>query len=63
MARYQYFYDVKKRIDRFMMDRFIMNGLLLNKGYLIFQQHTSWKINTLMIDFYVSGEQQPMPRG
>ncbi|MCJ8269050.1 MAG: Fic family protein [Psychrosphaera sp.] len=57
MARCQFFYDVNKRMGRFMM-----NGLLLSKGYpainLPFTRRQEF--NELMLAFYASGEQQPM---
>lgn len=57
MARNQYFYDVNKRMGRFMM-----NGLLLNAGYpaINLPAKRQLEFNTLMMDFYDSGEEQPM---
>lgn len=51
MSRNQFFYDVNKRKGRFMM-----NGLLLSKGYpainVPFKRQKEF--NSLMIDFYES---------
>jgi len=57
MARTQFFYDVNKR-----MGRFIMNGLLLDKGYPAINLPASRQLefNKLMLDFYPSGEVVPM---
>ncbi|MEE4243353.1 MAG: Fic family protein [Desulfopila sp.] len=57
MARHQFFYDVNKRMGRFMM-----NGLLLSEGYPAINLPAARQLefNTLMIDFYSSGEQQQM---
>ncbi len=57
MARNQFFYDVNKRMGRFMM-----NGLLLNKGFpaINLPAKRQLEFNTLMIDFYEAGNQQPM---
>lgn len=57
MARCQFFYDVNKR-----MGRFIMNGLLLDAGYpsINLPAKRQLEFNQLMIDFYGSGDQTPM---
>jgi Fic family protein len=57
MARNQYFYDINKRCGRFMM-----NGILLNAGFPILNVKARDKLtfNTLMLDFYESGEMSPM---
>ena len=57
MARWQFFYDVNKR-----MGRFVMNGLLLSHGYpgINLPAKRKLEFNQLMLDFYETGEQQPM---
>lgn len=57
MARCQFFYDVNKR-----MGRFIMNGLLLNCGYpaINLPAKRQLEFNQLMLDFYETGNQKPM---
>ena len=57
MARNQYFYDVNKR-----MGRFIMNGILLNKGYPAINLPASRQLefNQLMLNFYDSNNKKPM---
>ena len=57
MARDQFFYDVNKR-----MGRFVMNGLLLNSGYpaINLPAKRQLEFNRLMLQYYESGEQQPM---
>ena len=57
MARYQFFYDVNKR-----MGRFIMNGLLLNYGYpaINLPAKRQLEFNQLMLDFYETDNQKPM---
>ncbi|MET4027652.1 Fic family protein [Marinobacter sp. MBR-99] len=57
MARCQFFYDVNKR-----MGRFIMNGHLLNNGYPAINIPASRQLefNELMLDFYESGDQKAM---
>jgi len=57
MARAQFFYDVNKRMGRFMM-----NGILLNAGFPAINLQAKMKLefNRLMLDFYDSGNQQPM---
>lgn len=57
MARSQFFYDVNKRMGRFMM-----NGLLLNAGFppINLPAKRQLEFNRIMLAFYESGEQQPM---
>jgi len=57
MARSQFFYDVNKR-----MGRFIMNGLLLDNGYpaINLPAKRQLEFNQLMLNFYDSGDQKPM---
>jgi Fic family protein len=57
MARYQFFYDVNKR-----MGRFIMNGLLLNCGYpaINLPVKRQLEFNQLMLPFYETGDQKQM---
>jgi len=57
MARCQFFYDVNKR-----MGRFIMNGLLLSCGYpaINLPAKRQLEFNQLMLDFYQTGNQKPM---
>lgn len=57
MARVQFFYDVNKRMGRFMM-----NGILLNAGFPAINLPARKKLefNRLMLKFYSSGDQQPM---
>lgn len=57
MARTQFFYDVNKRMGRFMM-----NGELLNAGYPAINLPAKRKLefNELMLDFYASGDEAPM---
>lgn len=57
MARRQFFYDVNKRMGRFMM-----NGLLLSRGCPAINLPYARRLefNQLMLTFYTSGEQQPM---
>ncbi len=57
MAKTQFFYDVNKR-----MGRFIMNGLLLNAGYpaINLPAKRQLEFNQLMLEFYATGEQKPM---
>ena len=59
MARCQFFYDVNKRMGRFMM-----NGHLLNNGYPAINIPASRQLefNELMLEFYESGDQQEMNR-
>ena len=57
MARNQFFYDVNKR-----MGRFLMNGILLDAGYpaINLPAKRQLEFNRLMLDFYETGEQQAM---
>lgn len=57
MARNQFFWDVNKRMGRFMM-----NGVLLEAGYPVINLPASRRLefNQLMLDFYPTGNQQPM---
>ncbi|MBF0264819.1 MAG: Fic family protein [Gammaproteobacteria bacterium] len=56
-ARNQFFYDVNKRMGRFMM-----NGLLLNKGYpaINLPAKRQLEFNQLMLDFYQSNNKTAM---
>jgi Fic family protein len=57
MARCQFFYDVNKR-----MGRFVMNGHLLTHGYpaINLPAKRQLEFNRLMLYFYKSGEQKQM---
>jgi len=57
MAGNQFFYDVNKR-----MGRFIMNGLLLSGGYpaINLPAKRQLEFNQLMLKFYESGDQKAM---
>lgn len=57
MSRYQFFYDVNKR-----MGRFLMNGLLLDSGYPAINLPAKKQVefNKLMLKFYISGNTSPM---
>lgn len=57
MARYQFFYDVNKR-----MGRFVMNGLLLDNGFpaINLPAKRQLEFNQLMLAFYGSGDQERM---
>ncbi len=57
MARCQFFYDVNKRMGRFMM-----NGLLLSYGFpaINLPAKRQLEFNQLMLDFYDTGNQKPM---
>lgn len=57
MARAQFFYDVNKRMGRFMM-----NGLLLSHGYpaINLPAKRQLEFNKLMLNFYTSNNIQPM---
>ena len=57
MARNQFFYDVNKR-----MGRFVMNGLLLNRGFpaINLPAKRQLEFNQLMLPFYDTGDQKPM---
>ena len=53
MARTQFFYDVNKRMGRFMM-----NGLLLSQGYpaINLPAKRQQEFNELMLAFYADGD-------
>jgi Fic family protein len=57
MARTQFFYDVNKRMGRFMM-----NGILLSHGYpaINLPAKRQLEFNQLMLDFYTSNNKKPM---
>lgn len=57
IARIQFFYDVNKRMGRFMM-----NGLLLDQGYpaINLPAKRQLEFHRLMLDFYGSGEHAAM---
>ena len=57
MARCQFFYDVNKRMGRFMM-----NGHLLSHGYsaINLPAKRQLEFNTLMLAFYASGDEAAM---
>jgi len=57
MARNQFFYDVNKRMGRFMM-----NGILIDAGYpaINLPAKRQLEFNQLMLEFYETGKQQPM---
>ncbi len=57
MARCQFFYDVNKR-----MGRFVMNGLLLSNGYpaINLPAKRQLEFNQLMLGFYETGVQAKM---
>ncbi len=57
MARCQFFYDVNKR-----MGRFIMNGFLLSCGYpaINLPVKRQLEFNQLMLSFYKTGDQKQM---
>ncbi len=57
MARLQFFYDVNKRMGRFMM-----NGILLHAGFpaINLPAKRQLEFNRLMMEFYELGEPQPM---
>ncbi len=57
MARGQFFYDVNKRMGRFMM-----NGLLLSEGYpaINLPAKRQLEFNNLMLEFYQTDQQKPM---
>ncbi len=57
MARNQFFWDVNKRMGRFMM-----NGILLDEGYPIINVPVKKQLefNTLMLDFYASNNEKEM---
>ncbi len=57
MSRSQFFYDVNKRMGRFMM-----NAILLDKGYpaINLPAKRQLEFNQLMLEFYRSGNMKPM---
>ncbi|MCG8328775.1 MAG: Fic family protein [Chitinophagales bacterium] len=57
MARTQFFWDVNKRMGRFMM-----NGILLKEGFPIINVPVKRQLefNTLMLEFYVSNDMSGM---
>lgn len=57
MARTQFFYDVNKR-----MGRFLMNGFLLSQGYPVINLPAKRQLefNQKMLDFYESNNKTPM---
>lgn len=57
MARGQFFYDVNKRMGRFMM-----NGLLLSEGYpaINLPAKRQLEFNNLMLEFYQTDKQKSM---
>ncbi|QEK39346.1 Fic family protein [Candidatus Sneabacter namystus] len=57
MARYKFFFDVNKRMGRFMM-----NGILLSHGYPAINLPSSSKeeFNKLMLEFYPTGKTEAM---
>jgi prophage maintenance system killer protein len=57
MSRNQFFYDVNKR-----MGRFVMNGLLLTHGFpaINLPAKRQLEFNQLMLPFYETGDQKPM---
>jgi Fic family protein len=57
MARCQFFYDVNKRMGRFMM-----NGHLLSHGYPAINLPAKRRLefNQKMLDFYASGDETAM---
>ena len=57
MARCQFFYDVNKRMGRFMM-----NGFLLGHGFpaINLPAKRQLEFNQLMLEFYGNGDQQQM---
>lgn len=57
MSRTQFFYDVNKRMGRFMM-----NGLLLSEGYPVINVPASRQkeFNSLMLEFYTSNNPKDM---
>lgn len=59
MARAQFFFDVNKRTGRLMM-----NGMLLDEGYPVINVPASRQLefNTLMLEFYPTGDVEPMTR-
>ncbi len=57
MARNQFFWDVNKRMGRFMM-----NGILLQEGFPVINVPVKKQLefNTLMLDFYISNDERAM---
>lgn len=57
MARCQFFYDVNKR-----MGRFIMNGILLSSGYpaINVPARRQLEFNQLMLNYYETADEGPM---
>lgn len=57
MARAQFFYDVNRRMGRFMM-----NGILLDAGFpaINLPAKRQLEFNRLMLEFYKTGDQQAM---
>lgn len=57
MVRAQFFWDMNKRMGRFMM-----NGILLSNGFPIINvpAKRQQEFNRLMLDFYLSDNMQPM---
>jgi hypothetical protein len=57
MARTQFFYDVNKRMGRFMM-----NGILLSHGYpaINLPAKRQLEFNQLMLAFYTDDNMEPM---
>ncbi|SEH04204.1 Fic family protein [Candidatus Venteria ishoeyi] len=57
MSRVQFFYDVNKRMGRFMM-----NGLLLSQGYpaINLPAKRQLEFNEKMLDFYATGNEAAM---
>ncbi len=57
MARAQFFWDVNKRLGRFML-----NGLVLSAGFPVINVPARRQLtfNRLMLDFYTSGDESPM---
>lgn len=57
MARTQFFYDVNKRMGRFMM-----NGLLLSEGFpaINLPAKRQLEFNNLMLEFYQTDQRKPM---
>ncbi len=57
MARNQFFWDVNKRMGRFMM-----NGILIKEGYPVINVPVKKQLefNTLMLEFYASNDEKNM---
>lgn len=58
MAREQFFFDVKRT------GRLMMNGILLDAGYPVINVPVARQLefNTLMLEFYPTGDVEPMTR-